>query len=142
MEISDRQKRLEPKLPLTDMFFPHNFAEGMEKLENLKPGDKVDLSPYNRDAIFKEVITLGSGKDYPNDGDECEVKYKAYLNSVSEENLFESSEWDNFQMSKGKTSVYSRQLGGGGSQGWQRTLLAKETTNIYLMHHLAPLVGG
>ena len=90
-EIYSRQKTSEPKLSIENRFRPHQFPDGVE---DLKPGDEIDLSPQSRGEVFKKVVKRGHGIDYPNEGDTCEVKYIGYVGTISDDNIFDSSERD------------------------------------------------
>lgn len=93
----------EPKTPIENRFHPHQFPSGVE---NLKPGEEIDLSPRQCGEVIKKVVKLGHGTDYPNEGDKCEVKYTGYVDGIAEDKIFDSSDRDGknfvFEVARGK----------------------------------------
>lgn len=93
----------EPKEPIENRFFPNKFPDNVE---NLKAGDKIDLSPQRTGDVIKTVVHLGYGTDYPNEGDKCEVNYIGYFGPIEDNNVFDSSENDGktfvFEVARGK----------------------------------------
>lgn len=103
-EIYSRLRMLkEAKSSIENRFHPYKFPDGVE---NLKAGDKIDLSPQQSGEVIKEVRKLGDGTDYPNEGDKCEVKYTGYVGEIADDKVFDSSEKDGknfvFEVARGK----------------------------------------